>query len=124
MEAPRPLIKLVKQEELLIQKQLPPTQVLKQLPPTQVLKRDFQQLLDDEEEGVRTDCHSPTGRTGTVTFKPYDDIRGMPPKKRFHFGEEQKSSGSVSVEDLYPEILCLIFSKLDDSSKGRAAQVN
>lgn len=67
---------------------------------------------------------SPAGRTGTVTFKPYDDMR--PPKKRFAFHGSKADGGSrtVSVEDLYPEILCLIFSKLDVRSKGRAAQVN
>ena len=67
---------------------------------------------------------SPAGRTGTVTFKPYDDVR--PPKKRFAFHGSKADGGSraVNVEDLYPEILCLIFSKLDVRSKGRAAQVN
>ena len=73
-------------------------------------------------------CSSPTGRTGNVSFKPYDDIR-LNPRKKFKYpgSDEEQEQGSApdtrTVEDLYPELLCLIFSNLDVQSKGRAAQV-
>lgn len=72
------------------------------------------------------------GRQGNVTFKPYRDIRTKPLKKRAIIPETSKLLGSVSdhlfskvtaISDLYPELLCLIFSHLDTASKGRAAQV-
>ena len=73
----------------------------------------------------------PTGRTGNVSFKPYDDIRRKPPKKRFWFGSSQdldpateSSPQTTTVDHLYPELLCLIFSELDTGSKGRVAQVS
>ena len=61
------------------------------------------------------------GRQGTVSFRPYRDIKTRvtltSPADR-----EDKEAGAV-VELLYPEILCHLFSFLDTQSKGRAAQV-
>jgi hypothetical protein len=37
--------------------------------------------------------------------------------------EPQSSHRDITVENLYPELLCLIFSFLDTESKGRTAQV-
>lgn len=38
-------------------------------------------------------------------------------------GEEEVVQEGTTIDNLYPEILCLIFEKLDLQSKGRAAQV-
>ena len=79
-----------------------------------------------EGEGVRT----VQGRQGIVTFRPYRDIKTKPIKKCYvvdqnHRGEEQSVFGGqrTVAEDLYPEILCHVFSMLDTESKGRTAQV-
>ena len=80
-----------------------------------------------EGEGVRT----VQGRQGIVTFRPYRDIKTKPIKKCYvvdqnHRGEEQSVFGRQQrtvAEDLYPEILCHVFSMLDTESKGRTAQV-
>jgi hypothetical protein len=84
------------------------------------------------------------GRNGTVTFRPYTEdlhsLNAQPPKKRFRYDEEESplvatngtaeashlaaaAGRSTTVEDLYPELLCLLFSYLDEEAKGRAAQV-
>jgi len=77
-------------------------------------------------EAVRT----VQGRQGSVTFRPYWDIKTRPLKKRFIEDEVQEVDGffggvqsNTRVGDLYPEILCHIFSLLDTESKGRTAQV-
>ena len=62
------------------------------------------------------------GRLGNVTFKPYRDIKTR--SVNLSAGTENgDSSTAITVDNLYPEILCHIFSHLDTSSKGRAAQV-
>ena len=38
--------------------------------------------------------------------------------------EENRQQPGTSIDKLYPELLCLIFEKLDLQSKGRVAQVN
>jgi len=38
-------------------------------------------------------------------------------------GEDDVSNDGITIDSLYPELLCLIFEKLDLQSKGRAAQV-
>ena len=37
--------------------------------------------------------------------------------------EEQERDGRTTIDNLFPEILCLVFEALDLQSKGRAAQV-
>ena len=60
------------------------------------------------------------GRLGNVTFKPYRDIKTRSVNK---VSEEGDNKTSTTVEHLYPEILCQIFSYLDTASKGRSARV-
>lgn len=74
------------------------------------------------------------GRQGNVTFRPYRDIKTKPVLKRKFVEddnvdedggkEEAEVEGPRMAEDLYPELLCHIFSMLDTESKGRVAQVN
>ena len=77
------------------------------------------------------------GRQGNVTFRPYRDIKTkpLPLKRKFvEFdndvenehggGKEDVDQGATMAEDLYPELLCHIFSMLDAESKGRVAQVD
>jgi hypothetical protein len=70
------------------------------------------------------------GRQGVVTFRPYRDIKSRPLKKRFveTNADDEEEPGLLgaqrtAAEDLYPEILCHVFSLLDTAAKGRAAQV-
>ena len=60
------------------------------------------------------------GRQGSVTFRPYRDIRTKVVQQA---GEEELPTSPTTVETLYPELLCHIFSFLSTESKGRAAQV-
>ena len=62
------------------------------------------------------------GRLGNVTFKPYRDIKTRN-VLRASDEADNTTSPSMTVENLYPEILCHIFSYLDTSSKGRSARV-
>ena len=69
------------------------------------------------------------GRQGNVTFKPYRDIKTKPIKNILasdtpeHSVTESITRRTTKVDNLYPELLCLIFSFLDTESKGRTAQV-
>lgn len=78
-----------------------------------------------EEDDIRT----VQGRQGNVTFRPYRDIKTRPLKKRFIEEHDDEVEHGVlgeqrpRAEDLYPEILCYIFSLLDTESKGRTSQV-
>ena len=62
------------------------------------------------------------GRLGNVTFKPYRDIKTRSVNRLSEEGDSS-SSATTTVENLYPEILCQIFSYLDTASKGRSARV-
>ena len=73
------------------------------------------------------------GRTGTVSFRPYTDLSQQerpspPPKKRLKYDDGQSHLAAVvgtrTVDDLYPELLCLLLAYLDVESKGRAAQAS
>ena len=83
----------------------------------------------ESEEEART----VQGRQGNVTFRPYRDIKTKPLLKRKfveldndvdEHGGKEEVEGATMAEDLYPELLCHIFSMLDTESKGRVAQVN
>ena len=85
--------------------------------------------MEGEEE-----ARTVQGRQGNVTFRPYRDIKTKPLLKRKfvehdnnvgeHGGTLEEVEGVTVAEDLYPELLCHIFSMLDTESKGRVAQVN
>lgn len=83
---------------------------------------------------------------GHVTFRPYSEIQAASlaslanlqtsrheNKKRYHKAEHREKARrgvdketrdeGTTIDNLFPEILCLIFEKLDIQSKGRAAQV-
>ena len=80
--------------------------------------------MEGEEE-----ARTVQGRQGNVTFRPYRDIKTKPLLKRKFVEqddnvEEEEVEGATMAEDLYPELLCHIFSMLDTESKGRVAQVN
>ena len=73
------------------------------------------------------------GRQGEVPFKPYRDIKSKHVKSAVleenkdvagsNHDENTFVTTSRTVDNLYPEMLCLIFSFLDTKSKGRTAQV-
>jgi len=71
------------------------------------------------------------GRQGNVTFRPYRDIKTKQVKNILissaadeqNFAELGDERIRTTVDILYPELLCLIFSFLDTQSKGRSAQV-
>lgn len=94
--------------------------VNRQDPGTEVESADLRPVKDDQPS---------VGRTGTVTFRPYTDLARAagPPKKRFRADDPDESHlaavSGTTVDHLYPELLCLLFSYLDVESKGRAAQV-
>ena len=71
-------------------------------------------------------------RKGPVTFRPYSDIRPAAKRRWAPPGGEvtpggggvvTPTGGTTTVYNLYPEILCIVFSHLDVAAKGRAAQV-
>ena len=99
-------------------------------------------------ESLVAPCESECRETNTrvrshnVSYRPYSDLH------QHNTGVKQKSSkkqlsgksevavrarvqqeqvtqqpGGTTIDDLFPEILCLIFEQLDLQSKGRAAQV-
>ena len=72
---------------------------------------------DNSEQAQLVTVH---GRLGSVTFKPYRDIKT---RTVTTVGEQADTASCLTVDSLYPEILCHVFSYLDTSSKGRAAQV-
>ena len=69
------------------------------------------------------------GRQGNVTFRPYRDIK----TKTLHVRQQNDDATednnddaavvTTCVDNLYPELLCHIFSYLDTVSKGNTAQV-
>ena len=68
------------------------------------------------------------GRQGNVTFRPYRDIKTK--TLHVHHQDDAAEDGSddtavvaTCVDNLYPELLCHIFSYLDTVSKGNTAQV-
>ena len=82
--------------------------------------------MEGEEE-----ARTVQGRQGNVTFRPYRDIKTKPLLKRKFVEQDdnveegkEEVEGATMAEDLYPELLCHIFSMLDTESKGRVAQVN
>ena len=85
--------------------------------------------MEGEEE-----ARTVQGRQGNVTFRPYRDIKTKPLLKRKFVEHDDNNvddehdheveQGATVAEDLYPELLCHIFSMLDTESKGRVAQVN
>jgi hypothetical protein len=83
---------------------------------------DFNEYIEDPALTVQ-------GRQGNVTFKPYRDIKSKQVKNilvsdtQEHNVTESIDRIITTVENLYPELLCLIFSVLDTESKGRTAQV-
>jgi len=95
--------------------------------------------LNHRDSSVRVKNHA-----GSVNYRPYigvelhhsnaTTVQSKQPKKSSKSesqishrtracSEELRDRGGTTVEDLFPEILGLIFEKLDLQSKGRAAQV-
>ena len=83
-------------------------------------------------------------RSHNVSYRPYSDlhhhhstgVKQKSSKKQLSGKSEvavrarvqqelvsQQQTGGTTIDDLFPEILCLIFEQLDLQSKGRAAQV-
>ena len=88
----------------------------------------------DSAKRVKSQC--------SVTYRPYiSELSVVPTQKKASCkraskssenslglrsrvkSEELKERDGTTIENLFPEILCLIFEKLDLQSKGRAAQV-
>ena len=80
-------------------------------------------------------------RSHNVTYRPYSDLHHNTPGVKQKSSKKQLSGKSdvavrarvqqdlvtqpegTTIDDLFPEILCLIFEQLDLQSKGRVAQV-
>ena len=71
-----------------------------------------------------------------VSYRPYSDlqhsVKQKPSKKSYlksdtqvktRVKNEEEPQDGTTIDNIFPEILCLIFEKLDLQSKGRAAQV-
>ena len=79
-----------------------------------------------------SDLHQGQRHQGSVKLKSgssrsqkagcYNKCDGAVVKSRVQ--SDQEPAEGTTIDDLFPEILCLIFEKLDLQSKGRAAQVN
>ena len=88
----------------------------------------------DSAKRVKSQC--------SVTYRPYiSELSVVPTQKKASCkraskssenslglrsrvkSEEVKERDGTTIDNLFPEILCLIFEKLDLQSKGRAAQV-
>ena len=88
----------------------------------------------DSAKRVKSQC--------SVTYRPYiSELSVVPTQKKASCkrtskssenslalrsrvkSEELKERDGTTIENLFPEILCLIFEQLDLQSKGRAAQV-
>ena len=88
----------------------------------------------DSAKRVKSQC--------SVTYRPYiSELTVVPAQKKASCkraskssenslglrsrvkSEELKERDGTTIDNLFPEILCLIFEKLDLQSKGRAAQV-
>ena len=79
-------------------------------------------MVDVEESlGEDSGLVSVQGRQGNVSFRPYRDIKTKVVQQQVE-GEEE-GEGDTTVDNLYPELLCHIFSYLDTASKGSTAQV-
>ena len=80
-------------------------------------------MVDVEESlGEDSGLVSVQGRQGNVSFRPYRDIKTKVVQQQQQEGEEE-GEGETTVDNLYPELLCHIFSYLDTASKGSTAQV-
>ena len=80
-------------------------------------------MVDVEESlGEDSGLVSVQGRQGNVSFRPYRDIKTKVVQQQAE-GEEEEEAGDTTVDNLYPELLCHIFSYLDTASKGSTAQV-
>ena len=80
-------------------------------------------MVDVEESlGEDSGLVSVQGRQGNVSFRPYRDIKTKVVQQQQQQGEEE-GEGDTTVDNLYPELLCHIFSYLDTASKGSTAQV-
>ena len=78
----------------------------------------------EDSSGEDSGLVSVQGRQGNVTFKPYRDIK----TKAVHVDQEARGTpdtcpAHVDIDNLYPELLCHIFSYLDTISKGNSAQL-
>ena len=82
-------------------------------------------------------------QSSVAIYRPYvSDLNSAPPQKKASCKRTSRSSenssalrsrtkteefkerdGTTTIDNLFPEILCLVFEKLDLQSKGRAAQV-
>ena len=83
--------------------------------------------MGDFNEFIEGDAMTVQGRQGNVTFKPYRDIKTkqvkLIPDNQHQNMTDAMDRVNTTVDNLYPELLCLIFSFLDTESKGRTAQV-
>ena len=82
---------------------------------------DFNEYIEEQAMTVQ-------GRQGNVTFRPYRDIKSKPVKNIAVSDTPEHNvteffNRRTTVDNLYPELLCLIFSFLDTESKGKTAQV-
>ena len=108
------------------------------LPKRRKLDKSNNYLSTEQPELVCVDTPTNTTtrvRSHHVSYRPYSDVQQVKQKS-----SRQKTTKSevvtkvrvqvpelptegTKIDDLYPEILCLIFEKLDWQSKGRVAQV-
>lgn len=97
--------------------------------------RTTEQAYEQEYELVQRDSSSRV-KNHRVSYRPYSDlqhtVKQKPSKKSYSKSDSQiktrvkndeEPQDGTTIDNLFPEILCLIFEKLDLQSKGRAAQV-
>ena len=97
--------------------------------------RTTEQAYEQEYELVHRDSASRV-KKHNVAYRPYSDlqhnVKQKPSKKSYSKSDsqiktrvknEEEPQDGTTIDNIFPEILCLIFETLDLQSKGRAAQV-
>lgn len=109
------------------------------LPKRRKLDKSNNYLSTEQPELVCGDTTTNTTtrvRSHHVSYRPYSDVQQQVKQKssrqkttksevvtKVRVQVAELPSEGTKIDDLYPEILCLIFEKLDWQSKGRVAQV-
>ena len=76
-------------------------------------------MVDVEESlGEDSGLVSVQGRQGNVSFRPYRDIKTKVVQQQQQQEGEEEGEGDTTVDNLYPELLCHIFSHLDTASNA------
>ena len=80
------------------------------------------ELTHKECSRVQTSIYRPFSESSSKHKKKYSE-KQKPEVVHIEEEEVEEVDGRININNLFPEILCLIFQKLDLQAKGRASQV-